>query len=145
MRFQCLEVTCGKQFGWTAKKIIKVSEVETIEYVVCPYCGGLDFDELAPNHKIPQKKTPPIKYPTPVQPTAGSSQFDPADLMQHKWKGKKRKDGGYEAWNGHYGWDFKDQFVDATLNALEKGSVTVDKYIFSLKGKLVSVSEAKPK
>jgi len=72
-------------------------------------------------------------------------QFDAADLMNHSWKGKKREDGGYEAWNGHYGWDFKDQFADATLNALEKGSVTIDKYIFSLKGKLVSVSEAKSK
>jgi len=89
------------------------------------------------------------KMPVQKSETSGirrvSSQFDPADLMQHSWKGKKNGSGGYERGSLNYGWDFKDQFADATLNALEKGSVTIDKYTFSLKGKLVSVSEAKSK
>jgi len=84
MRFQCLEVTCGKPFGWTAKKTVQDPENPTItyEYVVCPYCGSLDFEEYT-------AKTGPIKHIPLVQYPKQVSQFDPASLMNHQWKGKK--------------------------------------------------------
>ena len=112
----------------------------TYEYVICPYCGSLDFEEIrngVPKKTKKEKNVPPVQYPQSV------SQFDPADLVQHSWKGKKIGDRQYAKANQNYGWDFKDQFTDATLNALEKGAVTVDRYVFELKGKIVSMQKVK--
>ena len=112
----------------------------TYEYVICPYCGSLDFEEIrngVPKKTKKEKNVPPVQYPQSV------SQFDPADLVQHSWKGKKIGDRQYAKANQNYGWDFKDQFTNATLNALEKGAVTVDQYVFELKGKIVSMQKVK--
>jgi len=170
MRFQCLEITCGKPFGWTAKKIVKTypcqpatsntpaskaifPEEISYEYVVCPYCGSLDFDEYRnglPSKPVAAKPVPPIRYPAPasqpIQPTQDTSQFDPADLMQHSWKGKKDGQGGYEHGSISYGWDFKDKFAPATIQELQiQGTISIDQYEFSLNrtGSLVSAKKAK--
>ena len=143
MRFQCLEVTCGEQFGWTAKKIVTEGPV-TIEYIVCPYCEGLKFEEntgnlslIKPN--VPTKKSPPVQMPKPVQM---KSQFDPSDLMQHNWKkGKRKPDKTYDVGSLAYGWDFKDQFKPETLDALARGPIDIDQYVVSLQGNFVSTKK----
>ena len=154
MRFQCLEVTCGKPFGWTAKKIVHMVDPEyelpiTYEYVVCPYCGGLNFDEYrngAPSKPVAAKPVPPIRYPAPVtsQPTQGTSQFDPADLMQHSWKGKKIGKGQWATGTIDYGWDFKDQFKSETVQELEiQGTIEISGHNFQINGGIVSAKKAK--
>ena len=136
MRFQCVNINCGRPFGWTAKKIIQVISEEhelpvTYEYIVCPYCGGLDFEE---GNSVIQKKlkdvpVPPMQMPKPVQM---KGQFDPSDLMQHRWKGKKISPGHYEQGKLEYGWDYADQFKPETVDALKKGPVEVDKFLFKI-------------
>ena len=146
MRFRCLEVTCGKPFGWTAKKIVsKVNEKgETVTYetVVCPYCGSLDFDELP----FTKSHTPPPKQPNHTKSLAipnmepEADQFDPADLMQHRWKGKKIAQGKWEEGSLNLGWDFKDEFKPETLRALKAGvTLKIDQYEAKLNGNLVSI------
>ena len=86
-----------------------------------------------------------VQAPTnslPVQ-TGAKSQFDPEDLMKHQWKGKKIGDKRYEKASDNYGWDFKDQFKDATLGALEKGPVMIDQYVFTLKRRIVGMQKEK--
>jgi hypothetical protein len=50
MKFQCLNPNCKKVFLYTAKQTkeseLAVDEGEVIETHVCPYCHGLDFEEL---------------------------------------------------------------------------------------------------
>lgn len=143
MRFQCL--SCGKSFGWTAKKTVsKVIEgydlPVTMEYIVCPYCESLDFEES--NGKIKQKlkDTPPVQMPQPAK----IPQFNPADLMEHKWKGKKIRQGQYKERTiaDPYGWDFKNNFNPVTIEELSKGKLTIDKFDFELDGKLVKFQKA---
>ena len=146
MRFQCVNINCGRPFGWTAKKIIQVISDEhelpvTYEYVVCPYCGSLDFEEG--NSQIQKKlkdvPVPPMQMPKPVQM---KSQFDPSDLMQHSWKkGKRKPDKTYDVGSLAYGWDFKDQFKPETLDALAKGPIDIDQYEFALQGNVVSTKK----
>lgn len=154
MRFQCLDVTCGKPFGWTAKKIVTVDDKTVIEYVCCPYCGSLDFEESNGTIKKKLKETtPPVQMPTPVairddkpiQTTYHSGEFNPEELMNHKWKGKKIPNTHptqYEEASLKYGWDFKDQFSTPVLDALLRGKVNVDKYVFELKGNIVTTKKA---
>ena len=150
MRFQCVDINCGRPFGWTAKKIIQVISDEhelpvTYEYVVCPYCGSLDFEECSGNlslikPKFPTKKNiPSVQMPKSVQM---KSHFDPADLMQHSWKkGKRRPDGKYDVGSLAYGWDFKDQFKPETLDALARGPIDIDQYVIELRGNFVSTKK----
>lgn len=148
MRFQCLDVRCGKEFGWTLKRIVTYptndkGENVTEETIRCPYCGSLDFEELSPGHKPnkPQKqekKTPPPRMPKP----AGQADFNSTDLMEHKWKGRKRGEGNYAAGSLEYGWDFADQFKPETIEALKRGPLTIDKYVFKFTGKIVQTKKA---
>ena len=144
MRFQCVDINCGRPFGWTAKKIIQVIDDAhelpvTYEYIVCPYCGSLDFEEGNSQIQKKLKEVPPVQMPKPVQM---KSQFDPADLMQHSWKkGKRRPDGKYDVGSLAYGWDFKDQFKPETLDALARGPIDIDQYVISLQGNFVSTKK----
>lgn len=159
MRFQCVDVACGKKFGWTAKKIVQTTTLEenaefptvtTYEHIVCPYCGSLDFEELPPPrrnlHGTPtvqtENHTKSLPIPNMEQET---DQFDPADLMQHQWKGKKLGPKQWETGSLNLGWDFKDQFKPETLRALAQsgGVLKIDRYEFKLINKIVSVREAK--
>ena len=139
MRFQCL--SCNKQFGWTAKKTVsKILEgydlPVTMEYIVCPYCEGFDFEEYVNKPVTAKKPVPKIQYPKQV------SQFDPADLMQHSWKkGKRKPDKTYDVGSLAYGWDFKDQFKPETLDALAKEPIDIDHYEFALQGNFVSTKK----
>jgi len=125
----------------------------TYEYVVCPYCGGLNFDDYrngAPSKPVAAKPVPPIRYPTPVtsqpiQSTQDTSQFDPADLMQHSWKGKKIGDKQYELGSLLFGWDYADQFNGSTVEALKRGPVEVDQYVFRITDNLKLVQTKKMK
>ena len=145
MRFQCLG--CNKPFGWTAKKIVsKIVEgydlPVTMEYVVCPRCESYDFEEY--RNGVPQKR--PVAKPVPsVQYPKSVRAFDPADLMNHKWLGKKIGHKQYAPAAENYGWDFTSEFKDATIGALEKGPVKIDKYRFELKEKIVSMQKEKTK
>ncbi len=59
--------------------------------------------------------------------------FNPEDLMKHAgWKAKKKDDGSYAEGSLSWGWDFTDKFSKETIQALEKGPVEIDKYVFSL-------------
>jgi len=153
MRFQCLDVTCGKQFGWTAKKIVVHQELAgqkvTMEYVVCPYCGSLDFDEIPFSLAKPKPKSSTKSLPiVNMEHTAGTEQFDPADLIQHQsWKGKRIGQGEWERGSLAYGWDFKDQFKSETLRALAQsgGVLQIDQYNFKLNGGIVSAKKMKDK
>ena len=139
MRFQCLNITCGRPFGWTAKKIVKDGDNTTYEYVICPYCGSLDFDEYRNGTPAKQNKTVPK-----VKDFAPANQFDPEDLMKHKWKGKKIGDREYAPAAESYGWDFTDQFLPATIDALNhSGTVAIGDREFELKGKLVAMKKVK--
>ena len=140
MRFQCLN--CSKQFGWTAKKTIsKIVEgyelPVTMEYIVCPYCESYNFEEIV-EKKVKPKPVPPVKMPKP-------SNFDPEDLMKHEWKGKKLGHKHWEKGSLEYGWDFTDKFQQSTIAALESGPLTIDKYEFVLREKIVSTKKAKKK
>ena len=138
MRFQCLEITCGKPFGWTAKKIVTDGDNTTFEYVVCPYCGGLDFEEYRngrPQKTVVEKPVPPVQYPTSV------GAFDPADLMNHQWLGKKIGPKEYAPAGDKYGWDYKTEFTPTTLGALEGGPLTIGQHKFELKDRIVSMQK----
>jgi hypothetical protein len=136
--------------------------VTTYEYVCCPYCGSLDFDELPPNHK-PQKQQPskPVQLPQPaklpVQKSESSGirrvpriQFNPTDLMEHLWKGKKTGDRQYEN-KGKlpvYGWDFANELQPSTVSFLkgcENQTHMIDRYRFALDGKLVKMQTVNQK
>ena len=58
--------------------------------------------------------------------------FNPDDLINHEWKGKKKADGSYAKGSLEWGWDFKDNFSPETIKMLEKGPLTIDGYEFSL-------------
>ena len=56
MKYKCLSLDCGKQFMYTAKKIVSTVKNTaltneetftdvTVETNVCPYCDSLNFDE----------------------------------------------------------------------------------------------------
>lgn len=153
MRFQCLEVTCGKPFGWTAKRIVSGADGVVTEYVVCPYCGSLDFEEYSVAFPL-KKGMPPQKSETSgikkvqrpqITPISSTDRhFDPADLMEHQgWKNKKTGENQYTAGSLNWGWDYKDRFAVDTVAALEQGAVTIQGHDFTLDGKLVSVKKVK--
>lgn len=135
MRFQCLNVDCGRPFGWTAKKTItqKITddalEITSYEYVVCPYCGSFDFEEGPTNSKpVGVKAVPPVQMPASV------AMFDPADLMSHQWKkGKRQANGYYELGNLAYGWDFANKFKPETVRELSiQGTLEIGGYEFNI-------------
>ena len=59
-------------------------------------------------------------------------EFNPDDLMQHEWKGKRLSDGEYAKGSLSWGWDFRDNFPESVIKVLEKGPLTIDQYEFSL-------------
>jgi len=119
----------------------------TDEYVLVKprqYLGGENFREISSivrdhlggeyvsagkesGFRIPRKKEPPktIGF-APAIP-----EFNPEDVMEHDWKGRK-SDGGYNLGNLSWGWDFSDNFSEATIKTLEKGPLDIDKYRFTL-------------
>ena len=152
--FQCMDPTCGEYFGWSAKKILYdyiVKEVgdkkelvlmKQIEYQVCPHCGSLTYEELPRDYKAPKKEVPPVEMPK------SATLFDPSDLVLHSWKGKKTGPREYAPANDRYGWDFVDQFKPATIDFLKTcpdHKHLVDKYNFTLKGKIVQMQKVNQK
>lgn len=70
--------------------------------------------------------------------------FNPEELMQHKWKGKRKKSGeGYHPGSKSFGWDFKDQFSKDVLKTLEEGPITIDEYQFTLTDRIVQAKKVK--
>ena len=104
--------------------------------MICPYCGGLDFEEGRPQKRPVEKPVPPVQYPKSV-----GTQFDPEDLMNHSWKGKKLGPREYAPAGDKYGWDFKTEFSSVTLGALEGGPLTIGQHKFELKEKIVSMQK----
>ena len=78
---------------------------------------------------------PPELPPDVTHPTA----FDPEELMQHPWKGKKTST-GYAKGSLEWGWDFADQFSPEALEALPQ---TIGGYQFTLSDNQKIVSVAK--
>jgi hypothetical protein len=73
-------------------------------------------------------------------------EFDTGLLMNHAgWKAKKQSDGSYAQGSLAWGWDFSDKFPKEIIQALKKGPVEIDKYVFSLnkEGTLVSAKKKK--
>jgi len=71
-------------------------------------------------------------------------EFDPEELMKHRWKGKKKRYGeGYEEGSLAWGWDYSDNFSEEVRQILEKGPLHVDVYEFSLarEGRLVQTKK----
>jgi hypothetical protein len=90
---------------------------------------------------VSEKQLPTVlSQPTAKrQPTEGNSQFDPADLMNHKgWKNRKQGEGNYTKGSIEWGWDFKDQFKPETLAALP---IEIQGYSFSLNGNIVTAQK----
>jgi len=69
--------------------------------------------------------------------------FNPEELMKHEWKGRKTGDGQYEKGSTSWGWDFRDQFSQEVIKALEKGPITIDQFEFTLGDQLVSAKKKK--
>ena len=67
-----------------------------------------------------------VKEPTQIP------EFNPDDLMQHEWKGKRLSNGEYAKGSLSWGWDFRDNFPESVIRVLEKGPFTIDQYEFSL-------------
>jgi hypothetical protein len=67
MKFQCLSSGCKKTFLYAAKRLsegLVSDEHEVFETHVCPYCHGLDFEELietVPIQKIVSLKSVSIE------------------------------------------------------------------------------------
>lgn len=73
-------------------------------------------------------------------------EFNPEELMKHEgWKAKKIGEGDYAAGSLSWGWQFADKFSKETRQALEKGPLTIDKYVFSLNKERTLVSVKKKK
>ena len=70
-------------------------------------------------------------------------QFNSEELMKHPWKGKKDGKGGYLKGSVSWGWDFKDQFSEEVIKALEKGPITIDQYEFTLGDTIVQAKKKK--
>ena len=71
-------------------------------------------------------------------------QFNPEDLMKHPWKGKKDGKGGYLKGSTAWGWDFKNQFSEDTIRALEKTSpLVIDDFEFTLGETIVQAKKKK--
>jgi len=72
------------------------------------------------------------------------SEFNPEELMKHEWKGRKTGDGQYAKGSVSWGWDFKDQFSEDTIRALEKTSpLLIDDFEFTLGGTIVQAKKKK--
>lgn len=69
------------------------------------------------------------KLPIPIEPTI--PKFDPLELIQHKWKGKKLIDGSYGEGSLSWGWDFPQEFSFSAIEVLRKGPSEIDEYIFT--------------
>jgi len=70
--------------------------------------------------------------------------FDPEDLMKHKWKGKRIGQGQYAEGSLSWGWDFRDNFKPETIKALEADFVlTIDKNEFTILEKIVQTKKVK--
>ena len=78
---------------------------------------------------------------TEVVQATGIPEFNPDDLMKHPWKGRKTGEGEYMEGSTSWGWDFKDKFSEDTIKTLEKGPVTIDKYVFTLNRGLVNAKK----
>jgi len=81
---------------------------------------------------------------TPATPQI--PEFDPGLLMNRQgWKAKKKGDGTYESGSLSWGWDFADKFSKEIIQALERGPIEIDKYVFSLNKERTLVSVKKKK
>jgi len=124
-------------------------------YVIKPreYLGSDNFGKMAAIVKdqlngeyISAGKDSHFRVPReghkPVQePTHATTSFDPEDLMKHAWK--KIGDKEYSRGSLSWGWDFKSEFQDATILALDKGPITIEGYEFTTKDKWVQSRKVK--
>lgn len=70
--------------------------------------------------------------------------FNSSELMEHPWKGRKKRDGsGYEKGSTTWGWNFKNQFSEEVLKALEKGPTIVGECEFTLGETIVKAQKRK--
>ncbi|MFQ6095959.1 MAG: hypothetical protein ACE5NN_07425 [Candidatus Bathyarchaeia archaeon] len=79
--------------------------------------------------RINKTASKPEALPSRFEPIP---QFDPQELLNHDWKGRKLDDGSYAKGTLSWGWDFADQFSADIIKTLEKGPQIVDRYEFSL-------------
>lgn len=82
---------------------------------------------------------------TKSQKATTTGNFNPEELMKHAWKGKKDPEhpGEYLKGSTAWGWDFKKEFSAEVLAVLEKGSIKIDQYEFTLGDQLVSAKKKK--
>ncbi|MCD6572098.1 MAG: hypothetical protein J7K62_02380 [Thermoplasmata archaeon] len=108
---------------------------EEAEYILC----GCSFCE---KHFYEANK-----FLLGLQPSTPSAEFDAVvkDLMEHKWKGKRKAGGGYSEGSLSWGWDYREQFKPETIKALESGPITIDEYEFSLTDRIVQTRKVKQK
>jgi len=103
---------------------------------------GIPIALEAANKAINKVTPTEVKTPTAVS----EKEFDPEDLMNHDWKGKRIGQGQYSEGSLSWGWDFKDNFKPETLKALEyDGSLTIEGYKFTLSEKIVQAQKVKLK
>jgi len=68
-------------------------------------------------------------------------EFNPEELISHRWKGKTNPKGGYYPGNLDFGWDFADKFSQEVIRCLP---LTINGYAFSLSEskKIINVKKA---
>ena len=115
-----------------------------MEYIVCPYCESLDFEEDKTGPHPQPKAVPPVQLPK------RATEFDPADLIEHEWKGRKQGDRNYvnKGKLPKFGWDFSNSFQPQTiefLEACENHTHLVGNYQFVLDGKIVKMQTVNQK
>ena len=85
----------------------------------------------------------PVAEEKPTPPQEQPPEFDPQELLGHKWKGKRTGEGTYAEGSLGWGWDFRDKFSKDAIAVLEKGPLQVGEHEFTLGEVLVSVKKKK--
>jgi hypothetical protein len=79
--------------------------------------------------------TPKASAPIPLVTRSQIPNFDPNDLVNHDWKGKRidKNDASKGYLKGtNYGWDFTDKFKPETIQVLRLGPETIGTMKFKL-------------
>jgi len=115
------------------KKYLELTVRLPEQYTEEDFQGDLTRAEYIIDSRLEQAETPETSIP----------EFNPEELMEHPWKGKKDRKGGYLKGSVAWGWNFRDQFSEEVLKALEKGPIEIDQYEFTLGETFVQAKKKK--
>ena len=135
------ELRVGK--GTTVEK---AGHWEKVYYELLIHTEDLSEDQVEDYRRTAAAYLDKLLEPIHVQPypevhpsVAHPEPFDPEELMQHAWKGKKTST-GYAQGSLEWGWDFADQFSPEAIAALPM-VIGGYQFILSDNQKIVSVAK----